>query len=596
MLIGLPFSIKVPRILKFPFALTSWVVLISGVGIAGITAANIHRLNRLADNSSQNQILLMCLKEQISRTNSLEWQAIVKEKIDENLAQELKENKLETNRILTQLGYYQINEQLTGDSPGIYDISGGLSENNNNEYQLLRRAFTLHDQYTAIIQKTINSIKNNKFKQSINPEKIDQIYDELFETISQIEIIYVQRHKQARKRADLEINLSLLTASLILSLIFWQFSQEIQVKNQDLKRTLEDLKQAQGQLIHQEKMAALGQLVAGIAHEINNPLAAIQASASNNTKALIQSIHQFPKINQYLDQQEQEYFFQLINSAIKRNYFLTSAEKRPLKRQLSKQLEQYQIENHREIADTLIDMGVYEQISLFIPLLRHCRVNLILDLAYNLTRLISNNQTIQTAVERASKIVFALRNYARRDQHGQKQLAKVSDGIETVLQIYHNQIKKDIKVIREYQDVPEIWCYPDELMQVWTNLIHNGIQAMKGKGTLKIAIYRQDSSAKDIPISDRQTLLESVLISPGDFSNSDWDFLKLEITDSGCGIPPESQTKIFEPFYTTKPAGEGSGLGLHISQQVINKHQGGIGVRSQPGKTTFTVWLPINNC
>ncbi|MDJ0649254.1 MAG: ATP-binding protein [Xenococcaceae cyanobacterium MO_188.B19] len=596
MLIGLPFSIKVPRILKFPFALTSWVVLISGVGIAGITAANIHRLNRLADNSSQNQILLMCLKEQISRTNSLEWQAIVKEKIDENLAQELKENKLETNRILTQLGYYQINEQLTGDSPGIYDISGGLSENNNNEYQLLRRAFTLHDQYTAIIQKTINSIKNNKFKQSINPEKIDQIYDELFETISQIEIIYVQRHKQARKRADLEINLSLLTASLILSLIFWQFSQEIQVKNQDLKRTLEDLKQAQGQLIHQEKMAALGQLVAGIAHEINNPLAAIQASASNNTKALIQSIHQFPKINQYLDQQEQEYFFQLINSAIKRNYFLTSAEKRPLKRQLSKQLEQYQIENHREIADTLIDMGVYEQISLFIPLLRHCRVNLILDLAYNLTRLISNNQTIQTAVERASKIVFALRNYARRDQHGQKQLAKVSDGIETVLQIYHNQIKKDIKVIREYQDVPEIWCYPDELMQVWTNLIHNGIQAMKGKGTLKIAIYQQDSLAKNIPISDRQTLLESALISPEGFSNSDWDFLKLEITDSGCGIPPESQAKIFEPFYTTKPVGEGSGLGLHISQQVINKHQGGIGVRSQPGKTTFIVWLPINNC
>ena len=596
MLIGLPFSIKVPRILKFPFALTSWVVLISGVGIAGITAANIHRLNRLADNSSHNQILLMCLKEQISRTNSLEWQAIVKEKIDENLAQELKENKLETNRILTQLGYYQINEQLTGDSPGIYDISGGLSENNNNEYQLLRRAFTLHDQYTAIIQKTINSIKNNKFKQSINPEKIDQIYDELFETISQIEIIYVQRHKQARKRADLEINLSLLTASLILSLIFWQFSQEIQVKNQDLKRTLEDLKQAQGQLIHQEKMAALGQLVAGIAHEINNPLAAIQASASNNTKALIQSIHQFPKINQYLDQQEQEYFFQLINSAIKRNYFLTSAEKRPLKRQLSKQLEQYQIENHREIADTLIDMGVYEQISLFIPLLRHCRVNLILDLAYNLTRLISNNQTIQTAVERASKIVFALRNYARRDQHGQKQLAKVSDGIETVLQIYHNQIKKDIKVIREYQDVPEIWCYPDELMQVWTNLIHNGIQAMKGKGTLKIAIYQQDSLAKNIPISDRQTLLESALISPEGFSNSDWDFLKLEITDSGCGIPPESQAKIFEPFYTTKPVGEGSGLGLHISQQVINKHQGGIGVRSQPGKTTFIVWLPINNC
>ncbi len=579
MLIGLLLNIKVFRIVKFPFALTSWLVLITGVGVAGITAANINRLNRLADNSSQNQILLICLKEQVSRTNSLELKALIKQKIDQKLDKELKKNQLEINQILTTLGYYHIHEEI-----------------NNHEHELLHRAFNLYDQYSLIIKKSINSIKNNEVTEAIETAKIDQAYDELFKTISQIEKIYTQRQKQARKRADLEINLSLLIAALILSFIFWQFSQEIWLKNQDLKRTLEDLKQAQGQLIHQEKMAALGQLVAGIAHEINNPLAAIQASTGNTSKALIQSIDQLPQINQYLDPQEQECFFQLINSAIKRNYFLTSAEKRPLKRQLSKQLQQYQIENYREIADILIDIGIDQEIALFMPLLKHDQVNWILDLAYNLTRLISNNQTIQTAVERASKIVFALRNYARRDQHGQKQLAKVSNGIETVLQIYHNQIKKDIKVIREYQDVPEIWCYPDELMQVWTNLIHNGIQAMKGKGTLKIAIYRQDSSAKDIPISDRQTLLESVLISPGDFSNSDWDFLKLEITDSGCGIPPESQTKIFEPFYTTKPAGEGSGLGLHISQQVINKHQGGIGVRSQPGKTTFTVWLPINNC
>jgi signal transduction histidine kinase len=100
-------------------------------------------------------------------------------------------------------------------------------------------------------------------------------------------------------------------------------------------------------------------------------------------------------------------------------------------------------------------------------------------------------------------------------------------------------------------------------IQVWTNLIHNGIQAMAGKGVLSIAVFAQD------------------------------DALVTQITDSGGGIPPDVEARIFEPFFTTKPIGEGSGLGLHISQQIINKHQGRIEVASQPGQTTFSVWLPI---
>ena len=200
----------------------------------------------------------------------------------------------------------------------------------------------------------------------------------------------------------------------------------------------------------------------------------------------------------------------------------------------------------------------------YLSLLKHPEVNWILNLAYNLTRLITNNRTIQTAVDRASKIVFALKNYARQDMAGEKQLVKVTDGIETVLQIYHNQIKRDIELICQYQDNPEIWCYPDELMQVWTNLIHNAIQAMKEAGKLIITTES---------IKDR---------------------LKISIADTGSGIPAEIQSRIFEPFYTTKPAGEGSGLGLHISQQIIDKHQGSIEITSQPGNTVFSVYLPTN--
>jgi signal transduction histidine kinase len=121
-----------------------------------------------------------------------------------------------------------------------------------------------------------------------------------------------------------------------------------------------------------------------------------------------------------------------------------------------------------------------------------------------------------------------------------------------------------VEVIRNYQASPSILCYPDELHQVWTNLLHNALQAMNNRGTLTIDVTQHQPS---------------VIVS---------------FTDSGKGIPPDIQSKIFEPFFTTKPVGEGSGLGLYIVNKIINKHKGTLKVESIPGQTTFTVSLPIN--
>jgi signal transduction histidine kinase len=141
----------------------------------------------------------------------------------------------------------------------------------------------------------------------------------------------------------------------------------------------------------------------------------------------------------------------------------------------------------------------------------------------------------------------------------------ITQGIETVLTLYQNQIKQGVEVVRNYQaQLPAVQCYPDELNQVWTNLIHNALQAMDNQGTLTIDAVQKDTS---------------VLV---------------KITDSGKGIPPEILPNIFEPFFTTKPAGEGSGLGLDIVKKIIEKHQGKIDVESVPGQTAFTVSLPIN--
>jgi signal transduction histidine kinase len=243
----------------------------------------------------------------------------------------------------------------------------------------------------------------------------------------------------------------------------------------------------------------------------------------------------------------------------------SSSEKRPLKRQITDQLKEYEVDNARNIADLLIDIGVVKEIESYLPLLRHEKVSWILELAYNLTRLLINNKTILTSVEKASKVVFALKNYARFDASEEKHLAQVQDGIETVLEIYHNQLKQNIEIVRHYQDVPEILCYPDELIQVWTNLIHNGIQAMKQGGRLTLTIALENEG------------------------------IKVEVADSGSGIPTHLKDKIFEAFFTTKPTGEGSGLGLHISQKIIDKHNGTIAVVSEPGDTKFTIWLPLNS-
>ena len=366
--------------------------------------------------------------------------------------------------------------------------------------------------------------------------------------------------------AEIELMIQ-ISSQLAIALQQAEYINQLKLQTRDLEITIKELRLAQQHLIQQEKLAALGQLVAGVAHEINTPLGAIQASVGNNNKALMAAISELPRLSEHLDSEEKKTFFQFLERVMASKPIYSSSEKRPLKRKIAKQLKEYEIDNARNIADLLIDIGVTQDkdIELCLPLLQNKHVDWTLALAYNLTRLLGNNRTITTSVEKASKVVFALKNYARFDNSDEKQSAKIEEGIETVLEIYHNQLKLNIEVVRNYQDTPEIMCYPDELIQVWTNLIHNGIQAMKDGGKLVLA-----------------TLVEN-------------NGITVEITDSGSGIPADIKEQIFEAFYTTKPAGEGSGLGLHISKKIVDKHDGKIDVTSQPGKTKFTVWLPSND-
>ncbi|WP_413165246.1 response regulator [Capilliphycus salinus ALCB114379] len=337
-------------------------------------------------------------------------------------------------------------------------------------------------------------------------------------------------------------------------------------KNQELEITLQQLKTTQNQLVQSEKMAALGQLVAGIAHEINTPLGAIRSSIENIIAFFNDNLGHLPEILQTLSLEQQQDLFDLCHQSLQQRDCYSNKEKRQARRALTRQLEADNIANADTIADTLVDLGILETSPSIVSLLKTEDGNKILDLAYQITSVKKSSNTIKTATDRAAKVVFALKTYARYDHRGNAIEANIIEGIETVLTLYQNNIKQGVEVIRNYPDsFPSILCYPDELNQVWTNLIHNALQAMNYQGTLTITVGQESEN------------------------------LVIKITDNGAGIPPEIQSKMFQPFFTTKPAGQGSGLGLDIVQKIIDKHQGEIRVNSVPGETTFTVCLPINS-
>ncbi|MEK8016989.1 MAG: AAA family ATPase [Candidatus Parabeggiatoa sp.] len=376
---------------------------------------------------------------------------------------------------------------------------------------------------------------------------------------------FTQKRVETVQLLGAQAAISLDNARLYEELAEYNRTLEAKVaeRTHELSEALDHLKATQEELIQSEKMAALGQLVAGIAHEVNTPLGAIRASIGNISDAINDSIRQLPLLFQRLSSQQQHDFFALVKTTFDSPKNRTAREDRKFKRKLIAQLEEYEIDNADDIADTLVDMGIYQHVDPFISLLKSENNHLIIQAAYNLSTQYINSQNIMTAVDRASKVVFALKSYARRDIDGHKTQGNVTAGINVVLTLYQNQLKQGVEVITHYQELPEILCYPEELNQVWTNLIHNAIQAMDNQGTLEIIVTQQDNH------------------------------LVIQITDSGKGIEENIRPRIFEPFFTTKPAGEGSGLGLDIVRKIIEKHQGKIEVASLPGKTTFSVFLPI---
>lgn len=317
-----------------------------------------------------------------------------------------------------------------------------------------------------------------------------------------------------------------------------------------------------------EKMVSLGKLSAGLAHELNNPAAAIVRSSDALKKHLSHTPDRFKKVMtiEANDRQVDEVNHLIQERLLSPPGNLSLLERANLEDDLLTWLEDHEVENAYDIAPVFMEFGFQTaDLDRLSDVLNGRHLDPVINWVCN--NLVTEKivSEIREASQRIGYLVDSIKSYSHMDRGTNKTKTGVGVGIRNTLTLLNHKLKvKNIQVAADIPDeLPEIPIFPGEINQVWTNIIDNAIDAMEAGGTLEINCS----------------------------TSSKW--LKTSIIDNGPGIPAEILDNIFDPFFTTKEVGKGTGLGLDIVRKIVNAHKGEIKVESRPGRTEFIVCLPL---
>ncbi len=358
---------------------------------------------------------------------------------------------------------------------------------------------------------------------------------------------------------------------LAFGLFFWMS----RLLERHLEDTLFELRETQAQLVLSERLAGLGMLVAAVAHEVNSPSAAIHGTAH----ALVEAVPRFTRSARAvaelpMSDGTRSRFHEIcavVGKDLSKTPLVAPAEARRRARDLGVELKERGLDAAAagHIAVVLVELAASAEVVAAIgDIARACERPaaevwpILVDYMREAAYVHRATSTIAGANDRIQSVVRDLKSYSHLDQTAEGSEVDLHEGIEHTLVLFDHLLAPGIKVTRKFGAVPPMVVYVDQLNQVWTNLIHNALQAMGGQGNLTIE------------------------------TDTEGDGAVVRVIDDGPGISREAMPHIFEPFFTTKARGEGSGLGLKIAQQIVDRHSGRVRVESRPGRTCFEVWLP----
>lgn len=392
------------------------------------------------------------------------------------------------------------------------------------------------------------------------PTNYEWLYYSFFIILSAVGIIWLIQWKRLNKQYSENLKNQVKQRTEELR----QSNESLQILNQSLVNTLKELTEAQDRLLASEKLAVLGQLAAGMAHELNTPLGAIVSSNLSLLDFLKNKLHSVISTIIHFNEEDSKRYHLVLAESLENQTYIEGKLERNLKKELHLRFSHLEkMDLYGSHLQMIIETGLFRKPNQIEYILESERSLEILQVVSSINSAYRCNQIISVASEKATHVIRALKNYlvSEKETTSDESIIDLESEIETILSLYHYNLSK-VTVVKNYGTDTKCIGNRDKLNQVWINLINNGLHAMSYTGTLEIKIQ----------------------------SIQKW--IKVSVIDSGVGVPDGIKEKIFEPFFTTKPNGEGMGLGLDICRKMIIQMGGKIELEPVSQGACFSVWLP----